>query len=365
MKNLTQQIARMFCVGFDAHEPTSHLRDLLAMGVQHVVLFARNVTAPQQIFDLTRQLKSLGDHVMICVDQEGGRVRRLREGFTALPAMRSLGETKDVNLARRAGQALGRELRSVNIDVNFAPCVDVDTNPANPVIAARSFGPDPKLVSEMSCALLVAMQQNSVAACVKHFPGHGDTQLDSHLALPRLNHSMQRLESIELPPFQAAIAAKVASIMTAHVIVETIDAKYPATLSEKVLENMVRRRMNFNGVIFTDDFEMKAIADNYGFEEAIIRGVLAGCDVILVCHTPELQRKGVETLQKAVDSGQISRERIEASSRRIDRLTADYYRAAPEKYTPVSPDEELVDEIDRRSTAIAAGRDPTDFMPRK
>jgi beta-N-acetylhexosaminidase len=367
MNNLTSQIARMFCFGFDGLTPTTDLRDLVQLGVQHVILFARNVTDGEQAFELTSQIKQLSTQpVMICIDQEGGRVRRLREGFTPIPAMRSLGQTGDEKLARRVGEVLGRELRSVNIDVDFAPCMDVDTNPANPVIAARSFGSDPELVSRLGCAVLKGMQEQTVAACVKHFPGHGDTQIDSHLALPRVNHSMERLNAIELPPFKAAIDAGVASIMSAHVIVEPLDDHYPATLSAIVLEKMVRERFGFDGVIFTDDFEMKAIADHYGFEEAIIRGVLAGCDVILICHTPELQRKGIETLRAAVESGKVSPERIAQSNRRIDRLIQNYFRPAPTRYEAIAPDEELVDEIERRSTSpVPAGRDPTEYMTRK
>jgi beta-N-acetylhexosaminidase len=367
MNDLQSKIARMFCFGFDGHQPTSELRDLLQLGVQHVILFARNVTDGQQVFELTAQIKRDASHpIMICVDQEGGRVRRLRDGFTPIPAMRALGQTGDEKLARRVGEVLGRELRSVNIDVDFAPCMDVDTNPANPVIAARSFGSDPSLVSRLGCAVIAGMQEQTVAACVKHFPGHGDTQIDSHLALPRVNHSMDRLNSVELPPFKAAIDAGVASIMSAHVIVEPLDDHYPATLSAVVLEKIVRERLGFDGVIYTDDFEMKAIADHYGFEEAIIRGVLAGCDVILICHTPELQRKGIETLLAAVQSGKISRQRIEQSSRRIDQLIKNYFRPAPQRYQPVAPDEKLADEIEQQSTSpVPAGRDPTEYMPGK
>jgi beta-N-acetylhexosaminidase len=154
--------------------------------------------------------------------------------------------------------------------------------------------------------------------------------------------------------------------MSAHVIVEPLDDKYPATLSSVVLEKIVRDRLGFDGVIFTDDFEMKAIADHYGFEEAIIRGVLAGCDVILICHTPEMQRKGIETLQRAVESGQVSPERIAQSSRRVDRLIENYFRPAPDKYEAIAPDEQLVDEIERRSISpVPAGRDPTEYMHRK
>jgi beta-N-acetylhexosaminidase len=363
MENLTAKIAKMFCVGFDGHQPTQDLRDLLAMGVQHVILFGRNVAGAQQVFDLTAQIKRDAPRpTLLCIDQEGGRVRRLVDDpFTPIPAMRAVGQTGDESIARQVGQTFGRELRSVNIDVDFAPCMDVDTNPANPVIAHRSFSRDPNLVARLGCSVIAGLQETGVAACAKHFPGHGDTHLDSHVALPRISHPMSRLDAVELPPFKAAIDAGVASIMSAHIIVEAVDNSYPATLSVRVLDGLARRRFGFQGVIFSDSFEMKAIADHYGFEEAIVRGILAGCDVLLLCHTPALQRRGIETAIRAVERGEIPPDRIEQAGKRIDRLIADYFRAPPAQYKAIAPDQKLIDEIARRSAGTLADvRDPTE-----
>ncbi|HWB53502.1 MAG TPA: beta-N-acetylhexosaminidase [Tepidisphaeraceae bacterium] len=363
MENLTAQVAKMFCVGFDGHQPTQELRDLLAMGVQHVILFGRNVAGAQQVFDLTSQVKRLANRpTLIGIDQEGGRVRRLVDDpFTAIPPMRSVGQTGEEKIAREVGRTFGRELRSVNIDVDFAPVLDVDTNPDNPVIAHRSFGGDPALVARLGCAVIAGLQENGVAACAKHFPGHGDTHLDSHLDLPRISHDMNRLNSVEFSPFKAAIDAGVASMMSAHIIVEALDADFPATLSRPALEDLARGRFGFDGVIYSDSFEMKAIANHYGFEDAIVRGILAGCDVILLCHTPALQIKGIETAIRAVERGQIPRERIEQSGKRIDKIIADYFRAPPERYTAVPPNAELVEKIAQRSMSeLPEKADPTE-----
>lgn len=363
MNNLAEQIAKMFCVGFHGQAPSEDLKGLVEMGVRNVIVFGRNIERPEQVFELTAAVKGLSSEpVMICIDQEGGRVRRLQEGFTKIPAMRLVGHTKDPMLARHVGVVLGKELRSVNVDVDFAPCMDVDTNPANPVIAARSFGADPHLVGRLGCEVIVGLQAHGVVACAKHFPGHGDTHLDSHKDLPILEHSIQRLETVELPPFKAAVDAGVASIMSAHVIMKPLDEKYPATLSANVLDGILRKRFGFDGVIYTDDFEMKAIADHYGFEESIVMGIRAGCDVILICHTPEQQRKGIETAIKAVERGEIPRQRIEESNKRIDRLIHKYFHPAGKKYVPVAPDNKLVEEIERRCPGMnSEGKDPTNY----
>lgn len=363
MSKLSSQIARMFCIGFDGLSLPDSARQLLHMGVQHVILFARNISTPAQVFELTARIKNDSAHsVMICIDQEGGRVRRLREGFTQIPSMRALGATGDESLAERVGRTLGRELRAVNIDLDFAPCLDVDTNPANPVIGERSLGADPQLVGRMAIQIIRAMQAEGVAACGKHFPGHGDTHVDSHKALPRVDYDLQRLQTVELIPFKKAINAGIACIMSAHVIVSALDANYPATLSTAALNGIVRQQLNFQGVLFADDFEMKAIADNYGFEESIIRGVLAGCDVIPICHTLALQHQAIETLTKAVERGQVPQSRIDQAGQRIDQLIATYWKKPPPTRTPISPNEELVQEIQSRAESDDPHAiDPTDY----
>ena len=325
--SLEQSIARMFCIGFAGPSVTPAARRLIARGVGSVVLFARNVESPRQVAALCKELKGLSDRPLLtCIDQEGGRVRRLRDGFTHIPSMRALGQTGDETLAYDVGRVLARELRAVNIDVDFAPALDVDTNPANPVIGDRSFGATGDLVSRMGTALIRGLQENGVAACGKHFPGHGDTSQDSHHDLPRLPHPIERLEEIELPPFRAAVNAGVAMIMTAHVVFEPIDPAYPATMSEPVLHGILRDRMNFQGPIVTDDLEMKAISANFGIEEVVVRGANAGVNLFSICHEPDLQNRAIDALIEAVARGDVPVERIADANRRLDALIARYAR---------------------------------------
>jgi beta-N-acetylhexosaminidase len=327
--DLERAVAKMLCVGFEGKTPPQEFLTLVRRGASGIILFARNLGPPAEIARLCAQLKDAADRPLLTsIDHEGGHVVRTGDGFTTIPAMREIGKTGDINRARAIGHTMARELRAVNIDLNFAPVMDVDTNPANPVIGDRSFGADPALVAKMGVALIDGLQSQGVAACAKHFPGHGDTYQDSHFDLPSLPHDLGRLRKIELPPFEAAIKANVASIMTAHVIFRALDAEYPATMSAPVLDGLLREEFGFDGVIISDDLEMKAIADHYGVADAIVRGANAGVDLFLVCHTLEQQNLAIESLVKAVQSGDVKRERIEEAGRRIDTLMTRYCEPA-------------------------------------
>ncbi|CAN5701640.1 beta-N-acetylhexosaminidase [soil metagenome] len=319
--DLERAVAKLLCVGFDGTEPPEEFLALLRRGASGIILFARNLGPPPQMARLCARLKdAVGRPLLTSIDHEGGHVVRIRDGFSTIPAMREIGKSNDIARAREIGKTMGRELRAVNIDLDFAPVMDVDTNPANPVIGDRSFGDDPALVAKMGVAVIEGLQSQSVAACAKHFPGHGDTHLDSHIDLPSLPHDLPRLRKIELPPFEAAIKAGVTSIMTAHVIFRALDAEYPATMSKPVLDGLLRKEFGFEGVIISDDLEMKAIADHYGVANAIVRGANAGVDLFLVCHTLEQQNLAIDALVNAVKSGDVKRERIEEAGRRIDAL---------------------------------------------
>jgi beta-N-acetylhexosaminidase len=329
MPDLSRQIARMFVVGFDGLTIPKEIDELISRGVRNIVLFKRNIQSASQLQQLCADLKRRADSPLaISIDHEGGRVVRLSSEFTQIPSARQIGQTNDPRLARQIGQIMGRELRAVNIDIDFAPVMDVDTNPANPVIGTRSFARNPVVVAQLGVALAQGLQSAGVAACAKHFPGHGDTSQDSHLTLPRLDHDLPRLNRIELPPFQAAVDAGIASIMTSHILFTAIDDHFPATMSEKILHGILRGNLRFDGVIFSDDLEMKAIAANFGIEEAVIRGVQAGIDLFLICHTPALQHEAIDHLINAVERGKISRAQIERSNERIDRLFAGYVKPA-------------------------------------
>ncbi|HET7542407.1 MAG TPA: beta-N-acetylhexosaminidase [Polyangiaceae bacterium] len=329
---LETQAARLFTVGFHGQALSADLSSLLARGVGGVVFFARNVAEPAQVADTTSAIKRHAARpLIIALDQEGGKVARLRRGFSELPSLRALGETRSPALARALGALIGRELRAVGFDLNYAPVLDVDTNPDNPVIGSRSLGRTPELVSELGVALASGLDDAGVAACGKHFPGHGDTTQDSHLALPRLSHSLERLQQVELKPFIAAIAAGIPALMTAHVVFEPLDPLYPATMSRSVLHGLLREKLRYDGLVISDDLEMRAIADHYDVAETVVRGLDAGVDQFLCCHTAELAHRAIDAVVHAVERGQVSRERLASANRRLDTVSARYAQPALEK----------------------------------
>ncbi len=321
MIDLEQAAARMICVGFAGRDFSPELQELLRRGVSSVILFTRNFESPPQIADLCWQIKNFVDRpVLICIDQEGGRVQRFGPPFTTVPSMGEIGRKNDPAFARRIGRVMARELRSVNIDMNLAPVLDVNSNPANPVIGERSFSNNPQVVAQLGCALIDGLQSSGMAACGKHFPGHGDTCVDSHLDLPLLPHKMDRLNRIELPPFEAAVNSGVAAIMCAHVMFEAIDPEVPATMSQAVIDGLLRKRFGFDRVVCSDDMEMKAIADHFGIKDAVSRGAAAGIDLFFVCKEHDLQHAAIDALIKAVRSDEVSSNRIAQANRHLDVL---------------------------------------------
>jgi beta-N-acetylhexosaminidase len=363
--DLATQAARLFTVGFHGKGVSDDLSDLLARGVGGVIFFSRNVGQPLEVFELTNAIKrQAGRPLILALDQEGGKVARLRQGFSDLPSMRAVGETRSASLSRELGSLLGRELRAVGFDMNYAPVLDVDTNPDNPVIGSRAFGRTPELVSELGLALADGLERVGVAACGKHFPGHGDTSQDSHLELPRLSHPLARLQSVELKPFLAAVAAGIPSLMTAHVIFEPLDPVYPATMSRPVLHELLREQMGYDGLIVSDDLEMRAIADHFSVEETVVRGLNAGVDQFLCCHTAEVAQRAIEAVVHAVEGGTVSRETLANANRRIRTFSDRYARPAQGEpdFSVLRCDAHLG--LIERVAHGAAGEDPTAVMDR-
>jgi len=319
--------AGLFMVGFPGRAAPEETKALIRKGLFGAILFARNVGSVQETAELVRALKGhAGRPFALAVDQEGGRVARLKgPPFTAVPPMRALGLTGDEALAKRVGRLLAYEVRSVGFDWDFAPVLDVDTNPKNPVIGDRSFHRDAAVVARLGVALGQGMEAEGVASCAKHFPGHGDTAQDSHHELPRLPHDLARLNAVELPPFAAWAKAGLSSVMTAHVVFDAVDKGMPATMSAKAM-GLLREQLGFQGVLVSDDLEMKAIAAHYSFEEAVVRGAQAGVDLFLVCREAALQQQAIEALVHAVERGVIPRARLEASKARLDALAHRFVR---------------------------------------
>ncbi len=298
------QPGQLLFAGFQGTELPREIAELLGQGrLGGVILFSRNIGDPAQVRALTAALHAAAPPeapVLLAIDQEGGRVQRLRAPWTVWPPMRVLGERDEPDTTAAVATALARELADLGIGLDFAPVVDVDTNPNNPVIGDRSFARDPSRVGRHAAAFITAMQAAGVAACAKHFPGHGDTLTDSHLELPRLEHDLDRLREVELPPFRAAVAAGVASVMTAHVLFPRLDRQRPATLAPEVMQ-ILRGELNYDGVVFSDDLEMKAVADHFA-PEPLVRGCLeAGCDGVLVCSQLDLVREVLRLLERTPD----------------------------------------------------------------
>jgi beta-N-acetylhexosaminidase len=297
------QPGQLLFVGFaGTHVPPDLTVRIREGRIGGVVLFRRNIEDPAQLRALTAELCRLAPPdapLIIAIDQEGGRVQRLRAPWTEWPPMRTLGRgpvTDTIAFAR----ALALELLDANIDLDFAPIVDVDSNPDNPVIGDRSFASDPETVARHAAAQITTMQEYGIAACAKHFPGHGDTDLDSHFALPRLDLDRARLDRVELPPFRAAIAAGVASIMTAHVLFPKLDRTRPATLSPAIMA-VLRDELGYDGLVFSDDIEMKALADHFSVEDRSLGVLRAGVDVVMACSQADLREEVLGKLERAPD----------------------------------------------------------------
>jgi beta-N-acetylhexosaminidase len=289
-----------------------------------VILFGRNVEAPEQVAELAAESEALG-RVMpawVSVDQEGGRVARLKEPFTKWPPMATLGRAgaQSEALAERFARALATELMAVGITLDYAPVLDIHTNPKNPVIGDRALAERAEDVARLGRVIIRALQGAGLAACGKHFPGHGDTSTDSHFELPLVEHPLERLRAIEFEPFRAAVAERVAFIMTAHVLVPSLDEEKPATLSPKIVHALLREELKYDGVILSDDLEMKAVSTQYAVPESAVEAIRAGCDAVLICHGDiDLQARTLEALVKAVESGVIPAARVDAAFSRLRR----------------------------------------------
>ena len=301
-----------------------------------VILFSRNIEAPEQVAELSHDVQALasGLPLWLSVDQEGGRVARLRAPFTEWPPMAVLGRSGDPALAERFAAALAAELRAVGVTLDYAPVLDIHTNPGNPVIGDRALAGDAQMVATLGAAIVRGLQAHGVAACGKHFPGHGDTSVDSHLDLPLVEHPPDRLRRVEFVPFRAAIAADVAFIMTAHVLVPSLDEAKPATLSRRIVYDLLRDELGFEGVILSDDLEMKALARDYSLADAAVQAIAAGCDGILICRAVsedrhndiDVQAQTLEALVHAVEDGRIPFGRIEDALARQRRAKERFLR---------------------------------------
>jgi beta-N-acetylhexosaminidase len=333
--SLRQKIGQLMVCGFqgDNSENISDSKKLIkTYHIGGLILFGRNIGTPAQVLELTTSLqkhaKRSGHHqpLLISIDQENGMVRRLGEGTTSFPGAMLLAATHDEKLTYEIGKATARELRALGINWNLAPVVDINNNPKNPVIGVRSFGDTAETVSRFAKESMKGMQAEGVITTLKHFPGHGDTHVDSHLALPVITHSLETLEKLELVPFKECIEEGADTIMTAHVYFPELENEEnrPATMSHKVITGLLRGKLGFDGVVTTDCMEMKAIADTVGTARGAVEAIKAGVDMIMISHLPSLQIETIEAIVAAVESGEISESRIDESYKRVQKLKEKY-----------------------------------------
>ncbi len=320
---LRRQVGQLLIAGFNGHQIPPELRSLAReFGLGGVILFARNIAEPEQVADVAFEAARLTPEPppWVSVDQEGGRVARLKAPFTEWPPMATLGRSGDVTLAERFARALAAELTAVGITLDYAPVLDIHTNPKNPVIGDRALSETAEDVARLGAAIIRALQHEGIAACGKHFPGHGDTSTDSHVELPLVEHPPDRLRRVEFVPFRAAINAGVATIMTAHVFVPSLDDTLPASLSRHIVTDLLRRELRYEGVILSDDLEMKAIAAAYEVPEAAVMAIEAGCDGALICSGDHAtQAAALEALVHAVEQERLPMSRVEDALKRQQR----------------------------------------------
>jgi len=317
---------QLLSVGFEGTvAPAELLARIAASQVGGVMLFRPNIVDPPQVASLVASLRAAAPPdapLLVSIDQEGGLVQRVRAPATVWPPMLAVGDARDLVRTTAVGRAIGEELAALGIGWNFAPVLDVHTNPANPVIGNRAFGTTPEAVTAQALAFWRGLRAAGLVGCGKHFPGHGDTRTDSHLDLPVVAHDLERLRRVELAPFAAAARAGMEALMTAHVLYPALDPERPATLSHRIATELLRDELGFRGVLVSDDLGMKAVADRYSIEELAVLTIEAGVDHLLVREPVARQMAAFEAIVYAAEARSEIRARVAESAARVAALKA-------------------------------------------
>jgi beta-N-acetylhexosaminidase len=324
MPTVRSILAQSFVVGLAGPSASdSELRLIASEGLGGIILFARNVESPAQVWELNYRLRRAAAQaerppLFVMVDQEGGSVARLHDPFCDGPDMAILGKS-DAQALRSYGARLGRELKAAGFNWNLAPVLDVNAVEGG-IMARRSLGPDPERVAELGAAFIAGQQEAGCLACAKHFPGIGRTTADTHKVRPRVSLSREQLEAMELKPFRRAAAAGVAGIMVCHAVFEALDDKRPASISPQVIQGVLREELGFGGLVLSDDLEMGALAAEMGPDQAAVQAYLAGCDVLLICFSAEMALQALDQLVALAEAGDISQERLWATYNRLQAV---------------------------------------------
>lgn len=347
--------------GFDGAAVPVELRALAReWDLGGVVLFKRNVETPEQVAELAFEVGGLGRETppWVGIDQEGGRVARLRAPFTEWPAMAHLGRHGADELADRFARALAAELSAVGVTLDFAPVLDLHDEAADPVIGDRALSSDPETVGRIGARIIAGLQAGGVAAGAKHFPGHGGARVDSHRELPVVEYDPERLRAHEIAPFRAAVAADAAAVMTAHVVYPALDEDRPATLSRAIVDGILRGECGHRGLVVTDDLEMGAITADRTVERAAVEAVAAGCDTVLVCGASvERHASVLEAIVHAVEAGDLDERLVERARARQERVKARFLAGdRPRRPRPRRQILERIGSAEHRAVAEAMAR---------
>lgn len=326
--SLEEKIGQMILAGISGTTMDANTKKLVnQFHIGGIIFYKNNFNTPAQTIQLVNQLKTENSSrlpLFLSTDQEGGRVTRLPGGLTNFPTNEQIGKVNNREFSYKIGTLLGRELKEFGLNLDFAPALDINSNPNNPVIGDRSFGNNPEIVSELGIQTMKGIQSQNVIPTIKHFPGHGDTSVDSHLDLPIVNKSLKELKELELIPFERAIDDGADVVMVAHILLPKLDKTNPASMSKAIMTDLLRNKLSFNGVIITDDMTMGAITEHFDIGKAAVESVKAGSDIILVGHNYNNVVKIIASLKRAVQNGEISEQRLNESTERIIQLKRKY-----------------------------------------
>lgn len=367
---MRSQIGQQMIVGLNGHTlEKEEAKFIVENNIGGVILFARNVASPEQVRNLCAEVQSLRHRtpdkapLFISIDMEGGRVLRLKQPpFTPWPALASVGKIGSTSVAFQFAHSMGVELRALGINLDYAPCVDIFSNPANTVIGDRALASDVETVTKLGSALVRGYIKSNVIPCAKHFPGHGATLLDSHHALPVENRTREELDSFELEPFKKVFRARLEMVMVAHILFAKIDPEWPASLSEVFLKKILREDLRFRGLIITDDLDMKALRNHHTPEQIAVRALNAGCNILLYCNEPESPRAALVAIEQALAKGALPKATIENNYKQVMQLKAGAL-SSPDPL-PIEEMKKIVGQRDhlRLAEAILAGSVPADLL---
>nr|WP_255550379.1 beta-N-acetylhexosaminidase [Sporosarcina sp. E16_3] len=326
---LEEKVGQLLVIGVEGTSYSGEMDNLIRnYHVGGVIIMGRNVATTTEMLQLINDIKKANEPnkspLFISVDEEGGRVSRLPAGLPKLPPSAEIGKLNDESVSYLAGAYLAVVLSEFGYNINFAPVLDVNSNPRNPVIGDRSFGSDPYQVAKLGISTMHGMMDNGIIPVVKHFPGHGDTVVDSHKSLPKVETTLEELRNVELVPFQKAIEEGADAVMVAHILFPALDPDYPSSMSKAIITGLLRNQMQFEGVIITDDLTMGAIENDYTIPEASVQSFIAGSDLLLVVRNYEGQINTFKALKKAIATGEITEERLNESVKRILTLKEKY-----------------------------------------